>query len=280
MTADLSVETFKAGPAQVPLLSVRPARSGALPLVLFVHGFGSGKEDGGPLGERLAARGIGFAAFDCWLHGERGNDGSATRWFRNVYPPETGLDQYVLMHEVVAQAADDLQLLIDHFVREGLAEAGKIGVCGFSMGAFATYLAAATNADVAAAAAIGGVPAFRQAWEDVTLGASSYPQWADEMDRLEPETDARTRWLTGHDPLARLSSFVARPLLMINGDRDLEQNWLYALGLYRRLKPLYREALGLEAAPETLAFDVPPIDHRFGPDEMDRVAAWFAGHLG
>jgi dienelactone hydrolase len=156
MTAELSIETLRAGPGQVPLLSVRPDRPGPLPLVLFVHGFGSGKEDGRPLGERLAGHGIGFAAFDCWLHGERGNDGSAVRWFRNVYPPETGLDQYMLMHEVIAQTVDDLHLLIDHYVREGLAEAGKVGVCGFSMGAFATYLAAATDPEIAVAAACPG----------------------------------------------------------------------------------------------------------------------------
>jgi fermentation-respiration switch protein FrsA (DUF1100 family) len=278
--AGFSVETLRTGPEGVPLLSVRPERDGALPLVLFVHGFGSTKGDGQPLGERLAARGIGFASFDCWLHGERGNDGSAVRWFRNVYPPETGLDQYMLMHEVIVQAAGDLQALIASFVGEGLAEAGKIGVCGFSMGAYATYLAAATNEAVAAAAAVGGVPAFRRAWDDVTLGASSYPQWRSEMDRLEPETEARARWLAGHDPLDRLASFAPRPLLMINGDRDNEQNWLYALDLYRRLRPIYREALGANDVSSTLALDVPSVDHRFGAEEMDRVTEWFARHLG
>jgi hypothetical protein len=67
---------------------------------------------------------------------------------------------------------------------------------------------------------------------------------------------------------------------MINGDRDTDQNWLYALGLYRRLRPLYREALGGADVSTAFAFDVPPIDHRFGPEEMDRVVAWFARHLG
>jgi dienelactone hydrolase len=278
-TADVSVETFRAGPGRVPILSIRPPASGALPLVLFVHGFGSVKEDGRPLGERLAARGIGFAAIDCWLHGERGNDGSAVRWFRNVYPPETGLDEYMVMHEVIAQTAGDLEMLIACFVEDGIATEGKIGVCGFSMGAFATYLAAATNPQIAAAAAAGGVPAFRRAWEDLTLGASSYAQWSAEMDRLEPETEARARWLAGHDPFSRLASFAPRPLLMINGDHDNDQNWLYSLGLYRLLKPLYREALATADVSGTLAFDVPPIDHRFGPEEMDRVADWFARHL-
>lgn len=158
----------------IPVLRIRPHRAARpVPLVFFIHGYGSRKEDGAALGERLARAGIGLAAFDCWLHGDRGDDGSAVRRFASVYPEDTGLDHYLLMHEVAAQADHDVETLVAALEDDGEVDADRFGVCGFSMGGFATFISAATNPRMGCAAAMGGRPAFRKAWDDVTLGTST-----------------------------------------------------------------------------------------------------------
>jgi fermentation-respiration switch protein FrsA (DUF1100 family) len=116
MTA-ISSETVRIG--TIPVLRIRPTPPGPMPLVFFIHGYGSRKEDGAELGERLARSGIGFAAFDCWLHRDRGDDGSAVRRFAAVYPEDTGLNHYVLMHEVAAQAAHDVETLAAALQNDG-----------------------------------------------------------------------------------------------------------------------------------------------------------------
>ncbi len=263
----------------IPALLWRPAghaSSEPAPLVFFVHGYGSRKEDGAGFGERLAAAGIAALSFDCWLHGERGDDGSTARRFEPVYPESCGLDHYVLMHEVAVQAARDIDMLIDALAAEGLGADGRIGVSGFSMGGFATYVTAATNPRVACVVAGGGRPTFARAWDDVTLGTSTYEEWAEPMARLEAETAARAAYMAEIDPFGALDRFCPRPLLMINGDRDVDQPYLYALELYRRLRPRYAAA----GMPANLRLDMPPIAHEFGPEQMDLATAWLARHLG
>ncbi len=261
----------------IPALLWRPAGATdrSLPLVFFIHGYGSRKEDGADFAGRLAALGIAAVTFDCWLHGERGDDGSAVRRFEPVYPENSGLDHYLLMHEVAVQAARDVDTLIDALAPEGFGGDGRIGVSGFSMGGFASYVAAATNPRVACVVAGGGRPAFARAWDDVTLGTSAYEEWAEPMARLEAETARRAEYLRAIDPLEALDGFCPRPLLMINGDRDVDQPYLYALELYRRLRPRY-VAAGL---PGNLRLDMPPVAHEFGARQMDMAAAWFARHL-
>jgi fermentation-respiration switch protein FrsA (DUF1100 family) len=153
---------------------------------------------------------------------------------------------------------------------------GRIGVSGFSMGGFATYVAAATNPRIACAMAGGGRPAFARAWDDVTLGTSAYEEWAEAMARLEAETARRAAYMAEIDPFETLDAFCPRPLLMINGDRDVDQPYLYALDLYRRLRPRYVAA----GAAANLRLDMPPVAHEFGPEQMDLAIAWFARHLG
>jgi fermentation-respiration switch protein FrsA (DUF1100 family) len=141
------------------------------------------------------------------------------------------------------------------------------------MGGFATFISAATNPQVSCAAAMGGRPAFRKAWDDITLGTSTYDRWAGAMASLQDETAKRGTYLAAIDPFDRLADFHPRPLLMINGDRDVDQPYLYALELYRRLEPIYRDV------PGRLKLHMPPIGHEFGPAEVDAVVDWLVRGL-
>jgi dienelactone hydrolase len=268
---EISIESIR--PAGIPALSIRPAGDEPVPLVIFVHGWSNGKEQGAVLGARLAQAGLHYVAFDCWLHGERGDDGSARKRFDRVYPPDSGLDDFEEVLEVATQAARDVEVVIEYFEAQGEIPDGKIGVCGFSMGGFATFLAASKIEKIAAAAAFAAQPAFRRTWDDAVLRVSADERWAEEMAALEAESKARSELLASLDPFERLSGFVPKPLLILNGAEDMGINWIYSLDLYRRLKPLYSDN------PERLSLGLPPVEHVLTDDVADRIVEWFARFL-
>ena len=71
-----------------------------------------------------------------------------------VFPPESGLDVFFLIHEIIVQAAGEIEGLILHLDGDSRADTSRIGLSGFSMGGFATFYAAATNPRIQAAAPI------------------------------------------------------------------------------------------------------------------------------
>lgn len=93
------------------------------------------------------------------------------------------------------------------------------------------------------------------------------------MGLLQHETAEPGAYIASIDPFDRLTDFHPRPLLMINGDRDVDQPYLYALELYRRLEPICHDV------PGRLKLHMPPIAHEFGPAEVGVVVDWFARGL-
>jgi uncharacterized protein len=192
-----------------------------------------------------------------------------------VYPPKTGLDFWLLMMEIVAQAAAEMEgLLRDHFAADPRVDTTRLGVTGASMGGYFAHYAAAHVPAVRAAAPGIGMPAFAARWQDVTLEAASYPQWAEAMAAAQPETARRLAWLREIDPLDRLPAFAPRPLLMLNGDADTQQPKSYSVALYRSLLPRYA------AHPERLRLSIHDgVGREFTPAMMDEATAWFARWL-
>jgi len=145
------------------------------------------------------------------------------------------------MHQIIAQTGKDIDTLIKHFENEGILNVNPIGITGFSMGGYAAYYIAATNPRIQAAVPMAGVPAFVNVWEDVTLESSSYAHWAERMESAKDETAIRTKFMKENDPFDKLANFYPKPLLMVNGDLDTDAPKRYSVGLYRKLKPIYRD---------------------------------------
>ena len=103
---------------EIPVLTLTPGEADRCPLIFFVHGFGGSKETGLSLGHQLAQHGFCFVSFDAWLHGERYDmllEQAALPKRGRIYPPDSGLDRFVLFYRVIERCRADVQTLIEHF---------------------------------------------------------------------------------------------------------------------------------------------------------------------
>jgi predicted acyl esterase len=202
-----------------------------------------------------------------------GTSEQQSRRFKSIYPPDTGIDSYIHMHEVIEQSGRDIEKLIEHFKAYTEIDSERIGLTGFSMGGFATFYIAANNPAIKVAVPIGGKPSFTKAWEDVILSTSTYDQWSADIERLTEETEKRTTFLEEIDPFDKMTNFCPKPLLIINGDMDTDQIYLYSLELYKNLKPHY------EAYPDRLRLSMPFVDHKLTYEIEKQACNWFIKYL-
>lgn len=261
----------------IPILTVAEENSEQRPIVFFVHGFTSGKSQGLALGYELAKLGFYFVSFDADMHGERFDErlrhicGGKGEY---VYPFESGLDVYLLMHEIIVQTARDVETLVAHFGESRQADTSKIGLTGFSMGGFATFYIAANNPDIRVAVPIAGLPGFAARWSDVVLETSSYEMWAEAMGEVQAETEKRLAFMEAIDPFEKLTSFHPKPLMMVYGDKDIDSPKKYAVDLYRKLKPLYA------ACPDRLRLNIhDEAGHQLTPDMIQDICRWFSRYM-
>jgi fermentation-respiration switch protein FrsA (DUF1100 family) len=260
----------------IPVMTMVLENAERCPVVLFAHRFTGAKEDGLALGYRLAARGFLFLSLDARSHGERLDERMTSvgePWEGDIYPHQSGLDTYLLMHELIVETATDIDRLIEHLGSDRRADAGRIGLTGFSMGGFLTFYVAALCPAIQAAVPMAGLPAFTARWEDVVLESSSYKEWAEQMAAVQAETTRWTGFMREIDPFDRMKGFYPRALMMINGDRDLDSPKKYLVDLYRALKPLYADLSG------RLRLNIHnDAGHELTPAMMEDVCDWFTEH--
>jgi len=225
------------------------------------------------LGYELAKKGFYFVALDTKMHGER-HDPNLEKVMSgkadNIYPKESGLDTYFLMHEIIIQTEKDLDLLITHFESESNVNTDAIGLTGYSMGGFAAFYIAAKNSRIQAVVPIAGIPAFEARWRDVVLETSSYSVWSEILENAKSETEIRTEYMKEIDPFEKMKDFYPKPLLMISGDIDTDSPKKYSVDLYRKLKPIYHqhnERLQLRI------YD--GVGHQLAPAMIHDVCEWF-----
>jgi dienelactone hydrolase len=262
----------------IPTLSIFPNGAEKLPLIFYLHGYGGDKEQALDYRYLLAKAGFYVISFDCHEHGLRhshltSNLEQQNRRFNSVYPKDTGIDMYIHMHEVIEQTGRDVELLTDYFSNKKEVDVNRIGVTGFSMGGFAAFYIAANNPSIKVVVPIGGRPSYKKAWDEIILSTSTYDQWSTEIDGLAEETEERTAFMEKIDPFENMVNFYPKPLLIINGDRDTDQPFLYSLELYRLLKPYY------EASPNRLKLSMPFADHKLTVEIEEQACNWFKTYL-
>jgi dienelactone hydrolase len=147
---------------EIPVRRIFPEEAEQLPIVVYIHGHGGDKEQALDYGYTIAKQGFYFVSFDCDEHGSRkanhaNTSGHRNRRFHNVYPPDTGIDTYIHMHEVIEQTGRDVEMPIEHFKGLKQVDTDRIGLTGFSMGAFASFYIAANNSAIKVAVPIGGI---------------------------------------------------------------------------------------------------------------------------
>lgn len=261
--------------ANIPIINIYPENKKSMPVVIFLHGYGASKEQAVDFGYRLAKSGFFFISFDCREHGERKEKTSQYQnsKFEYIYPPATGLDTYVHMHEIIVSTSKDLNIIIDNLQNNPRIDLSRIGLTGFSMGGFATFYNAANCNQIKVAVPIAGKPAFKKAWDDIILATATYDQWSDQIKSKEEETNRINKFMQEIDPSREIINFAPRPLLIINADQDTDQPYLYSLELYKELLPYYqREA-------EKLKLSLPFEGHYLTTEIKEEACNWFKMYL-
>jgi pimeloyl-ACP methyl ester carboxylesterase len=264
----------------IPVLTLTPSDAEHRPAIFFIHGFGSSKEAGLNLGYQLAQRGFCFISFDAWLHGERSErhnallEQAALPDRGGIYPPDSGLDTFLLFYRAIDHCRADVQTLIDHFADDPRLDVTRCGIAGLSLGGYATYSIFARLPQMQAAVPMMGVPSFTRRWLDLLDEcAFSNPDWAAALDRVIDQTQQHTAFVTAIDPLEKLQHAAPRALLIMNNDFDSDQPKHYAIDCYRELQSSYA------AQPDRLKLNIYPAGHTVTPQMERDMVEWFVTHL-
>lgn len=263
--------------AGIPALLWVPVQREPAPVVASIPGFGGSKEQAHALAYRLARRGLACLSFDPLHHGARADgalENAAAPEQGGVYPPDSGLDTFLLFYRVIHQSAADVATLLAHLAGDARLDVTRAGVTGMSMGAYATFLAFAGQPALAAAVPMMGVPTFARRWQDLLDECAwSNPAWAAALAQVEDVTAKHSAWVTSFDPAEPLRQAAPRALLIMSGDFDSDQPKLYVLDWLRPVRAAY------QATPERLRWNVYPVGHTVTPQMEEDAAAWFATHL-
>lgn len=261
----------------IPVSTIHQEGCEGAPLVLYIHGYGANKEQGIFFGVQMARRGLFFVSFDAVMHGERFDPGVEkvrSGNSENVYPEQTGLDTFFLMHEVIVSTNQDVRDLITHYEPDQRVNANMVGLTGFSMGGYAVFYNLAVNPRIKAGVSIAGVPSFEERWNDVVLETSTYQKWAEALSRLSDETEARRKYLREHDPVRSMDSFPPRPLLMLSGDLDLDSPKKYMVDFYRDIRSLYHHQ------PRRIRLSIhDEVGHHLTGSMIQETGDWFERYL-
>jgi dienelactone hydrolase len=214
---------------RVPGLLVKSADSkGRRPVVIELHGTGGRKEGELALLRKYAARGFIAVAIDGRYHGERrgkiGYEGAILRAWH-----EPGSE-----HPFFYDTVWDVMRLIDYLQTRDDVDPARIGLTGISKGGIETYLAAAVDTRIAAAAPFIGVESFRWAldhndWQgrvgtiQNTFNAIMKESNATNIDTamVQKFYDRVTPGIYGKfDGPAMVPLTAPRPLFIVNSDTD------------------------------------------------------------
>ena len=169
----------------VPALFQTPRSTGAVAGVLLLHGFSSRKERmADTIGRALAQRGVAALSVDLPLHGAR-EEGLEGLSLRN---PLALVQKWTL-------AVREANAAIDHLRNRSDVDPARIGIGGYSLGAYLGVIVASRNNHVnALALAAGG--------------------------DLPEKTPFSALVRSIADPKRAVRAFAGRPLLMVNGRYD------------------------------------------------------------
>ncbi len=203
------------------------------PVVIFLHGTGSRKEEFLALMRTFADRGFASAAIDARHHGARiaaksGSD-NAQYFAAMLETYRTGKGRPYLYDTVW-----DVMRLVDYLETRADVDPKRIGVMGISKGGTEAYLAAAVDPRIAAAVPIIGVQGFRWALDN--------DRWQPRVSTFSPAVNGAARdegiatidaafvrrfydrvvpGIYGdYDAGSMLALTAPRPVLVINGDSD------------------------------------------------------------
>lgn len=259
------------------------------PVVIFLHGTGSRKEEFLALMRTFADRGFASAAIDARHHGARiaakHGSGNAQYFAAMLDTYRTGRGRPYLYDTVW-----DVMRLVDYLETRADVDPTRIGVMGISKGGTEAYLAAAIDPRIAAAVPIIGVQGFRWALDN--------NQWQARVGTFSPAVEGAARdegvrtvdaafvrrfydrvapGIYGdYDAGSMLTLIAPRPVLVINGDSDARTP---LAGVQEAVAAARRSYISLGAEEKLGVYLQPNAGHVVTPVAELVMADWFVKFL-
>lgn len=244
----------------IPVLEVASEEklNDRLPMVIFVHGFTSAKENNLHIAYQLARAGFRAILPDAPFHGERSQglseqDLSARFW------------------DIVIKTIQEVNTVKEYFVQKGLASSGEIGLAGTSMGGIVT-LGSLTQYDwINAAVSLMGSPNYYDManWQISELRKRGY-----KLPYSEEELQTQLAGLRPFDLTMQPEKLADRPLLFWHGEADTVVPHQYAWSFYESLLADPDRKGDLAFVSEKHA------GHKVTHKGVYALVDWFSNHLG
>jgi dienelactone hydrolase len=216
--------SFSSTPSwRVPATLRRPAdATGKLPAVICLHETGSDRDSGNVVGMVTALTGKGFltVAISGRYFGKAGGNDAYIQALKAAYAMP-GKD-YPFLYDTVW----DVTRTIDYLVTREDVDPARIGVTGISKGGMETFLVAAVDPRVAAAAPIIGVQSFKWGLENDAFQAraqslgGAVPNATNAMSVRQFYDKVAPGLVDQYDGPDMLPLIAPRPLIVLSGTQD------------------------------------------------------------
>lgn len=181
---------------EVPVYEMYRRDAKNAPIVIFLHGQFSEKEENLDEMTEYADAGYFCVALDLQGHGERISS------------------EPLMALEITKNTADDLDLLLDYYEAAGLADADRFALVGFSQGGSVAYWYSVYGDRVPGALVVGSTsPDYSYSYDDKCIcnGEVADPVWSEE------ETKA---FVTQYNPIQHADKLMQMPIMSGNSIND------------------------------------------------------------
>lgn len=184
------------------------SRGGLVPLVIFLHGFGTSKEKSLRYGIRFAANGYYAALIDLPDHGERMTDNFHETYGREGADTveETGPFRMMNRLMLMKRSVEELDGIVGHYSGVPGVDPGRMGIAGISMGGTVALLYSYLDARIRAAASY-----------ICPLGYGRRPESVPDVGAIGPDV---AEFVRSMDPLYAIGEFRGTAVLAQFGAVD------------------------------------------------------------
>ncbi|MEZ4257530.1 MAG: alpha/beta fold hydrolase [Polyangiaceae bacterium] len=236
--ADLVRSPVRSAIGPAPVWTFSAERDARAPAVLLFHGLRSSSAALHDEARAIARAGMTAVLVDAPHHGARRSPVLDAM-------PDTGTREgYATLLRILREAKDEVPSLVDHLL--GLGHA-RVAIAGVSMGAYVALAGAVLEPRISPIVSL--------------LGS---PDWTPHEGEAATAADVRAD-ADDASPCRHPEAFVPRPLLMLNGARDVNVRPEGARAFAEALRPLY----AARGASDVLVHRELDVDH-FAPPEVWR----------
>ncbi len=245
--------------AHIPVLMVEDTRKDGqpLPVITYIHGVTSAKEQNLSLAYLLAEKGYRVILPDCYLHGERA-EGLSNQ------------DVSYKLWEVVINNLKELPIIYQALQDQNLILENQFGLAGTSMGGITTSAAMTQFAWIKVAAVLMGSPQpVRFAEEQIAM----LKQMDINVPMSEEEQQQLIRSLANIDLSKQVDKLAGRPIFFWHGEEDQVVPFDHSYSFYN-------DAISHYKNPENIRFlrEVGR-DHKVSLNAIHETANWFELHM-